>query len=115
MEPTGPPRRVAGPSYITTGTAPLVGRRAELDWLGRQLEAVASGEPRLVFVDDIQWIDTLSLELLRHLVLETADSSLREPLALMVLCTHRPGLDIHLEADLARLRREECASVLELH
>ena len=76
---------------------------------------LASQRPLFLIVDDIQWIDGPSLELVRHLVLGAADFALREPLALMVLCTHRPGLDANLEADLARLRREECAYELGLH
>ncbi len=56
----------------------------------------------LLIVDDVQWIDEPSLELLRHLVLGAADAALREPVRLLVLCTHRPGLDGNLEAELAR-------------
>ena len=211
---TAAPPRVGGTSYRATGTVPLVGRRAELDWLAHQVDAVETGEPRIVFVrgdagsgksrlarelgrratargftvvtgrcredlalpylpftgsllpllepvlregdaergdhaqllrpmlgqttssdqspddegrermrlflalteatlrlagrrpmllivDDVQWIDEPSLELLRHLVLGAADAALREPVRLLVLCTHRPGLDGNLEAELA--------------
>ncbi len=47
---TAAPPRVGGTSYRATGTVPLVGRRAELDWLAHQVDAVETGEPRIVFV-----------------------------------------------------------------
>ena len=75
---------------------------------------LAGEQPLLLILDDLQWIDEPSFELLRHLVLAGSDFALREQLPLMVLGTHRPALDAKLEVDLARLRREECAFELEL-
>ena len=212
-------------SYVATGTAPLVGRRPELDWLVRRLGAAVAGQPQVVLVhgdtgigksrlvrelaqraqtdgvtvatgrcreelalpylpltqsllrviapvvdsetgagggptllgslvggsapvaddlpddherlrlfaevagatlqvvqhqavllviDDVHWIDQPSFELLRHLVMEVGDAALHDPVRLMIVLTYRPELNEDLASGVARLRREEVCSDLEL-
>ena len=80
--------------------------RATLHIVGRQ--------PMLVVLDDLQWIDQPSFELLRHLVMEVGDAALHDPVRLMIVLTYRPELNVDLTSGIARLRREEVCSDLEL-
>ena len=73
---------------------------------------LAELQPVLLVVDDLQWADRASLDLFTHLVLEIADTAMREPVAMMIAATHRQGAA--LPGDVERLRREEMFHALEL-
>jgi class 3 adenylate cyclase len=68
---------------------------------------LAQRRPLLLVVDDLHWADRASLDLFTHLVLEVADTALREPVPVMFAASYRRDVDARLAADFERLRREE--------
>src|SRR5262249_45615237 len=59
-------------------------------------------------VDDLHWADRSSIDLFVHLSFAVADASLRDPVPLMLVGSHRPTSAADpLFRMLARLRREE--------
>ncbi|MGH9025266.1 MAG: ATP-binding protein, partial [Acidimicrobiia bacterium] len=76
--------------------------------------ALARRRPQVLLLDDVQWADGPSLDLFAHLVLESGDLGLREPVPLLVIATHRPEPDGTSRAVLARLRREELTRTLRV-
>lgn len=75
---------------------------------------VVARQPLLLVIDDVHWIDQPSFELLRHLVMEVGDAAIHDPVRLMIVLTYRPELNEDLTTGIARLRREEICSDLEL-
>jgi len=74
--------------------------------------ALARRSPQVLVVDDVQWADPSTLDLLAHLILECGDLGLREPIPLFVIATHRPDPFSGAREVLARLRREELTQTL---
>lgn len=75
---------------------------------------LAERGPVLVVIDDLHWADRASLDLFTHLALEIADSSMHEPVPVMLVATYRDAADRRLANDLERLQREEIAHQLAL-
>jgi class 3 adenylate cyclase len=101
-------------------TSPSTGARAEQEQT-RVFVAVAAAtirlaerRPLLVIVDDLHWADRASLDLFTHLALEIADTSMREPVPVMLAATYRHVTDLPLANELDRLEREEICRSLAL-
>jgi class 3 adenylate cyclase len=90
----------------------------EQAWLflavARTTIALAQRRPAILTVDDLQWADRPSADVLCYLVQEVADASIREHIPLVIAAAHRPDVDDRLARDLARLRREEICHTLDL-
>lgn len=74
--------------------------------------AIADGEPTLLLLDDLQWCDGDSLELLHYLL--RYDRSARI-LVLATLRTGEPGADPRLPSWVLQLREQELIAELPLH
>ncbi len=75
------------------------------------LAAASEHQPLVLVLDDLQWADTTSLELLRHL------TAAEQPMAVLVLATYRDTELSHthpLLNTLAALRRQQGVSRIEL-
>ena len=70
--------------------------------------------PVLVTVDDLQWADGPSIDLLVQLVLEASDAAIAGAVPMLVVATHRHDLGQGLGRDLARLMREEICQRIEV-
>jgi class 3 adenylate cyclase len=75
---------------------------------------LAQRMPLLLVVDDLQWADRASFDLFTHLVLEIADTGLREPVRVLIAATYRRDVDNRLSADIERLQREEICHTLAM-
>ena len=76
---------------------------------------LAQHEPMLLVIDDLQWADQSSIDLLLHLVYAVSEAADRGRVPLMIACTYRPAAtDSTLAATLARIRREAISSTIEL-
>lgn len=75
---------------------------------------LARRRPLVIAVDDLHWADRPSLDLFGHIVIELADLAVRDPAPVLVIATHRPRPAAPVAAELARLRREEICSSLDL-
>lgn len=83
--------------------------------LSRATIKLAQSQPQLLIVDDLQWTDRSSLDLLSHLVFAVADAALREPVPLFILGAHRPvEPEERLARAIARFQREEIYQTLPL-
>ena len=81
------------------------------DWFVRRLEH----QPLLVVFEDLHWFDPSSVDLLTHLATAAADAAHRTRVPLMVVATYRASeVGEHVDQALARLRREEISTTLEL-
>jgi class 3 adenylate cyclase len=74
--------------------------------------ALTRSRPQLLVIDDVQWADPPTLDLLAHLILECGDLGLREPIPLFVIATHRTDPMSGAREVLSRLRREELTQTL---
>jgi class 3 adenylate cyclase len=103
------------------GAEPATGTRGEQEQT-RVFVAVAAATirlaerlPLLIVIDDLHWADRVSLDLFTHLALEIADTSMREPVPVMLTATYREAADPRLANELERLQREEICRPLALH
>src|SRR5439155_9235310 len=71
----------------------------------------ASTRPSVVFVDDVDWADAATVDLLRHLMFRLDDVSV----PLLVLVTSRADPTARAAAAVARLRAEPRTAVVHLH
>jgi class 3 adenylate cyclase len=82
------------------------------------IAAVALGwareQPLLVTVDDLQWADGPSLDLLLQLVFETSDASIAGDVSLCIVGSYRAQPPERLRRDLARMLREEICHRVEV-
>jgi class 3 adenylate cyclase len=69
----------------------------------------------LVVLDDMQWADVSSAELLVNLVRMTADMAIREPARVLLLLAVRDGPDVAEPGQLDLIRRENITTSLTLH
>ena len=84
----------------------------------RQLLAVtrlvieaAQARPTTVFLDDVDWADRATLDLVRHLLFRMAD----EPVTLLLVGTTRSDPDARAAGSLSRLRSDPRVATLSLH
>jgi len=75
---------------------------------------LAHARPLVLVVEDLQWADGPSLDLFSHLAMETADAALNSRAPLLVVATFRPDPPPRVDAELARLKREEICHELDL-
>ncbi|MGH8984348.1 MAG: AAA family ATPase [Acidimicrobiia bacterium] len=68
----------------------------------------------VVTIDDLQWADPLSIDLLYQLVVEIADAGVGAPVRLLLAATTRPQPEGDLAAALARVQREEICHALRV-
>ncbi|MGH9050934.1 MAG: AAA family ATPase [Acidimicrobiia bacterium] len=73
---------------------------------------LARRECVLVTIDDLQWADPPSVDLLYQLVVEIADAGLGAPVRLCLAATMRPPPEGQLAAAIARVQREEICNAL---
>ncbi len=71
----------------------------------------ASSTPSIVFIDDVDWADAATVDLLRHLMFRLDDVSV----PLLVLVTSRADPTARAAAAVARLRTEPRTAVVHLH
>jgi class 3 adenylate cyclase len=75
---------------------------------------LARRERVVVTIDDLQWADPPSVDLLYQLVVEVADAGLTAPVRLLVAATMRPEPEGDLAVAMARLQREEIYHALRV-
>jgi class 3 adenylate cyclase len=109
--------RLAGRPDQTTGSAEPSPEQ-EQAWL---FFAVAETAIRLarrgtlvITIDDLQWADPPSIDLLYQLVVEIADAGLGAPVRLLLAATMRPQPEGELGAALGRVQREEICHTLRV-
>ena len=98
-------------------SSPVVNEQLQLSLaVAKLLSAVADRGPLTLIVDDLHWADAASLELLSHLIFAIADTALRRPLPVLIICTYRPvQADDRARKAIARFEREEIScETLEL-
>lgn len=84
--------------------------------VSRLLMALAQHQPFALFLDDLHWADSSSLDLVSYIVFAIAEAALRaEALPLLMLSTLRPAASAgRLARLLARVQQEEVCETLEL-
>ena len=75
---------------------------------------LARRERVVVTIDDLQWADRPSIDLLYQLVVEVADAGLGAPVRLLLAATMRPQPEGELAAAIARVQREEVCHALRV-
>lgn len=107
----------ASPTDQTTSSAQAAHDKLRLFVaVSRTTIKLAQKSPILMVLDDLQWADRSSLDLLGHLVFSIVDTNIREPIPLLILGTHRPVVPDELLARLiARLQREDICQHLTLN
>lgn len=76
---------------------------------------LTQSRPTLFVMDDLQWADQLSLDLLEHVAFTVIDAASRESVPLVIVGTHRPLAPEDRFARLvARLQREEACRTIAL-
>jgi len=109
-------------AFTSATTGPVLagegGPAQEQAWLflavARTTIALAQRRPAVLTVDDLQWADRPSADVLCYLIQEVADASTREHIPLVIAAAYRSDVDDRLVQDLARLRREEICHTLDL-
>ena len=71
----------------------------------------ARARPTAVFIDDLDWADRATLDLVRHLLFRMAD----EPVALLLIGTTRSDPGARAAGSLSRLRSDPRVATLSLH
>lgn len=75
---------------------------------------LARRERLVVTIDDLQWADAPSIDLLYQLVVEIADAGVGAPVRLLLAATMRPQPEGELAAAIARVQREEICHTLRV-
>ncbi|HXH22289.1 MAG TPA: AAA family ATPase [Dehalococcoidia bacterium] len=92
-----------------------VARGALFQALSSGLQRLGRGRPLLLALDDLQWADAASLDLLEHLVFWFGAGAARAKVAVAVLAAHRrPEPEGAFARAVARLRREDICTRLDL-
>src|SRR5204862_49991 len=101
----------AASSQSRRTTRGLLSRRALR--AARRHARVGSGarRPTAVFIDDIDWADRATLDLVRHVLFRMAD----EPVALLLVGTSRSDPGARAAGGLSRLRSDPRVATVSLH
>ena len=79
--------------------------------LTRLVIEAARARPTAIFIDDVDWADRATLDLVRHLLFRMAD----EPVGLLVIGTSRSDPGARAAGGLSRLRSDPRVATLSLH
>jgi eukaryotic-like serine/threonine-protein kinase len=83
--------------------------------VGQATVRLAQSRPMLMVVEDLHWADRLSLDLFDHVAFTVADSSIRDPVPLVIVGTCRPLAPGERFSRLAaRLQREDVCRTVTL-
>lgn len=110
-----PEGKTAFPSVPSIITRPEQERFTIFCALARTVIRIAQYRPLFLAVDDLQWADQFSLDLLQHLMFAGADTAEQEPVPLFLLGSYRSmESQERLTRALACFQREEICRTLEL-